>query len=178
MAETITIARPYARAAFELARDAGALPAWSDMLAFAAAAARDPSMAALLDSPRIGAQEMASLFIDVCQEQLSDEGRNFIRLLAANHRMRVLPEIAQLYEALRADAESRLEARLISAFPVSAAQRDAIAASLKARLGRDVILQCETDNTLLGGAIIRAGDLVIDGSVRGRLEKLAGNLSH
>jgi len=178
MAETITIARPYARAAFELARDADALPAWSDMLGLAAAVARDPSMVALLDSPRISAQEMASLFIEVCQEQLSEEGRNFIRLLAENRRMRVLTEITQLYEALRADAEGRLEARLISAFPVSAAQRDAIAASLKARLGRDVILQCETDNTLLGGAIIRAGDLVIDGSVRGRLEKLAGNLSH
>lgn len=176
MAEKATIARPYAQAAFELARDSQSLKQWTDMLAISALVASDENMAGVISNPRMVAKDTASIVIDVCGDNLNEEGKNFIRLLAENHRIGVLPEIAILFEKMRADHERSQEAVMISAFPVSDAQRDKVAAALKARLGRDVTLKCETNSALLGGAIIKAGDLVIDGSARGSLEKLANNL--
>lgn len=177
MAETTTIARPYAQAVFKLAREAGDYRPWSDVLAAATTVARDPTMAALIESPRVDRGQMAELFIDVCGKHLDTGGKNLIRLLAANRRLGLLPELARQYEALRAEAEGTLEAELISAQPVDEAYERKIAAALKAKLGREVRLSCSTDDSLVGGAIIRAGDLVIDGSVRGRLEKLAAALA-
>lgn len=176
MAEKATIARPYAQATFELARDSQSLKQWSDMLAVSALIASDDNMADVIVNPRITAEDTASIVIDVSGDNLNEEGKNFIRLLAENHRISVLPEIAILFEKMRADHERSQEAVMISAFPVSDAQRDKVAAVLKARLGRDVTLKCETNSELLGGAIIKAGDLVIDGSARGSLEKLANDL--
>ncbi|MHB8471316.1 MAG: F0F1 ATP synthase subunit delta [Gammaproteobacteria bacterium] len=173
MAETTTIARPYAQAAFELARAENALPVWSEMLTFVAAVAKDPQIAALLNSPRVSRAQLADLFISVAGERLNLQGSNFIRLLAENRRLDVLTEIAALYQVMRAAAEGVLEAEMISAQPVSDAQRAQMTAALKARLQRDVNLTVSTDASLLGGAIIRAGDLVIDGSARGKLAKLA-----
>ena len=178
MAETTTIARPYAQAAFELARAENALPVWSEMLNFVAAVAKDPQIAALLNSPRVSRTQLADLFISVAGERLNLQGSNFIRLLAENRRLDVLTEIAALYQVMRAAAEGVLEAEMISAQPVSDAQRAQMTAALKARLQRDVNLTVSTDASLLGGAIIRAGDLVIDGSARGKLAKLAVALNH
>jgi F-type H+-transporting ATPase subunit delta len=178
MAETTTIARPYAQAAFELARADNALSAWAEMLNLAAAVAHDAQLAALLNSPRIARSQLAELFIGVCGERLTAQGKNFIRLLADNRRLDVLTEIAALFQVMRAEAEGVLEAEMISAQPVSDAQRAQITAALKARLNREVTLSVSTDASLLGGAIIRAGDLVIDGSARGKLAKLAVALNH
>lgn len=178
MAETTTIARPYAQAAFELAQAEKALPAWSEMLNLAAAVAHDPQLAALLGSPRIGRSELADLFVGVCGQHLTAQGQNFIRLLADNRRLDVLTEIAALFQVMRAAAEGVLEASMISAQPVTDEQRLQIIAALKTRLNRDVTLTVSTDASLLGGAIIRAGDLVIDGSARGKLAKLAVALNH
>jgi F-type H+-transporting ATPase subunit delta len=178
MAETTTIARPYAQAAFELARADNALPAWSEMLNLAAAVAHDPQLTAQLSNPRIARSQLADLFIAVCGKHLTAQGQNFIRLLADNRRLNVMTEIAALFQVMRAEAEGVLEASMISAQPVSDAQRTQITAALKARLKREVTLAVSTDASLLGGAIIRAGDLVIDGSARGKLAKLAVALNH
>lgn len=178
MAETTTIARPYAQAAFELARAENALPVWSEMLNLAAAVAHDPQLTALLGSPRIARSQLADLFMSVCGDRLTVQGKNFIRLLADNRRLDVMTEIAALFQVMRAEAEGVLEATMISALPVTDAQRQQITAALKARLNREITLSVSTDASLLGGAIIRAGDLVIDGSARGKLAKLAVALNH
>jgi F-type H+-transporting ATPase subunit delta len=140
--------------------------------------AHDAQLATLLNSPRISRSQLAGLFIGVCSERLTAQGKNFIRLLADNRRLDVLTEIAALFQVMRAEAEGVLEAEMISAQPVSDAQHVQITAALKARLKREVTLTVRTDASLLGGAIIRAGDLVIDGSARGKLAKLAVALNH
>jgi F-type H+-transporting ATPase subunit delta len=118
------------------------------------------------------------VFLDVCGEHIDDQARNLVRVLAENRRLDVLPAIAALYERLRAEAEGAVEAELISAVPVKDAHRDKIAQALGRRLGREVKLTCTEDKSLLGGAVLRAGDLVIDGSVKGKLARLAGTMSH
>lgn len=176
MAEQTTIARPYAQAVFSLAQDQGELKAWSEMLALAAAVATDPQMAALIDSPRSSREQVVEVFLGVCGDRLTAEGQNMVRLLAENDRLEFLPEIAALYELERATAEGTINAEVTSAKPLTDAQKDAIAAALKRRFGRDVTLTCATDELIVGGAIIRAGDVVIDGSVTGKLEKLSHSL--
>jgi len=177
MSELTTLARPYAKAAFEVARDAGDFAGWSDQLAFMAAVAHDPIMKTTLDSPKLTHAAAAELFISICEDRIAEQGKNFVRLLAENDRLTLLPDIAALYEVMRAEAEGKVEATVVSARAVSDEQKSAIAQSLTKRLGREVELVCEVDEGLIGGAVIRAGDLVIDGSVRGRLERMAANLS-
>ncbi|HXH04660.1 MAG TPA: F0F1 ATP synthase subunit delta [Candidatus Competibacteraceae bacterium] len=183
MAESTSAARPYARAAFEQAQaDKRGLRKWSELLAVAAMIAEDPAVRRLLASPRVAAQDKGELFLDICgnllgEDKLPEEGRNFIKLLAENRRLPLLPAIAEQFERLRAEAERTLHAELITALPISDGQRDKIAAALKARLDREVVLEVKVDESLLGGAIIRAGDMVIDGSARGQLHKLATVLS-
>jgi len=172
MAEKTTVARPYAQAIFDLARSRKELPHWSEMLRLAAAVAADARVSALAGNPRVAKDDLAKLLLSICGDKLNQDGQNLIRLLVENDRLDVLAEIAGLYEVYRAEAERTLEAQVISAFPVDEAQKQQIAAMLKKRLGREVTLSCETDKGLLGGAIIRAGDIVIDGSVTGQLAKL------
>ncbi|MGD8926242.1 MAG: F0F1 ATP synthase subunit delta [Thioalkalispiraceae bacterium] len=178
MAEKSTIARPYAVAAFGLAQEQGELAKWSDMLGFAAVVTTDEAMQNYINNPAIDQDKLTRLFIEVCADQLNDMGTNFIKVLIANKRLNVLPEIAYLYNQLRAEAEKTVEAEVISAFPLTDAQKDSLVAGLKKRLGREVNLVSKVDENLLGGAIVRAGDLVIDGSVSGQLSKLQTALLH
>ena len=178
MSELTTAARPYARAAFDIAKANGEQQKWTDMLGFMAAVAHDPTMTALLDSPRLSQNQAAEMFISVCEENIDQRGKNFIKLLAENDRLKLLPEITALYEHYRAEAEGTIEAEVISASEVSESQLAKITASLKNRLGKEVRLTSKIDPSLIGGAIIRAGDLVIDGSVSGRLEKLSTALTN
>jgi len=173
MSELNTVARPYAQAAFDLAKEASSLAQWSDMLGFAAAVSVDEAIREAIDSPNLSVTEQANLFEQVCGDQLDDHGRNFVKLLAENRRLTLFPEIAALYEELRADAEGTLEATVVTAKPMSDAQQQDMANALKARFNRDVVLQVEIDESIIGGAIIRAGDTVIDGSARGKLEQFA-----
>ena len=176
MAEKTTIARPYAEAVFKLAQQQGQLKEWSDRLQLCAAIASNPEMSALIGNPKISNRQMADLFGELCGDRLDERGKNFIATLIENDRLGLLPEIAGLYEQARADAEGVVSAEVVSALPLSDAQQKKIAASLKKRLGRDVALECSVDESLLGGAVIRAGDLVIDGSARGQVERLSNAL--
>ena len=175
--ERRTLARPYAEAVFRLAQERKTLKAWSEMLQLAAAVSADPQVAALIDNPRVPRERFVAFFLDVCGKKLDQDAANFIRLLSENHRLVLLPEITELYEQLRAQAEGRVEAEVISAAAVSEAQLKDIAAALKKRLGRDIDLSTRLDPALIGGIVIRAGDLVIDGSVQGKLHALATHLN-
>ncbi|ROR34332.1 F0F1 ATP synthase subunit delta [Inmirania thermothiophila] len=177
MAELITVARPYARAVFELARERGELELWSRRLQDLAAVAATPEVAALVRSPRVGKERVYALLVELVGEQLGAEGRNLLRLLVENRRLALLPAIAEAYEALRMEAEGRVRAEVVSARPLEEAQAERIRAALERRLGRKVELGHRVDESLIGGAVIRAGDLVIDGSVRGRLQRLAAELA-
>jgi F-type H+-transporting ATPase subunit delta len=177
MAEKTTIARPYAQAVFELAKAQGKLKAWSELLALSAAVAADPQIQNLLGDPRWGKEQLAKLFLELVGGPLDATGHNFIQVLIANRRLGLLPEIATLFEAERAVAEGTLEAQVISAYPLSEQQQAKIAATLQARYGRTVSITAHTDNSLLGGVLIRAGDSVIDGTARGQLAKLANALA-
>ena len=178
MAEITTIARPYAQAVFELAKAENDYAGWSDAVRLLALIATDPEAAGWLASPRVSAEQKASLLIDVAGERIKPAARNLVKVLAHNQRLPALAEIARLYDALRNDAEGVVEAELISAQPATEEQQARVTAALKTRLGREVHLTCRTDASLLGGAVIRAGDLVIDGSARGKLGRLAGALTH
>jgi F-type H+-transporting ATPase subunit delta len=176
VAERATIARPYAKAAFEYARDAKALAEWSRGLKAAAEIVADPRVAALTKSPQWSAADVVSLITDVAADKLDPAMQNFVRVLAENHRLLLLPEIAAHYEALRSAVENTVDVEVISAVPLDAAQADKLERALSARLKRRVRMQNSVDAELLGGAVVRAGDLVIDGSLKGRLQRLATEL--
>ena len=178
MAESLTIARPYAQAAFLSAVQPHTLKDWSEMLALLAAISSDPAMAAVIDNPQLTETQVADLFISIGGERVNEKCQNFIRLLAENRRLHMLPDIAAVFEIQRREAEHTVQAHLVTAYPASETQKDAVIAALKKRLERDIELECSTDPGLLGGAIIHAGDLVIDGSIRGKLERLGNALTH
>ena len=177
MADRLTIARPYARAAFEEARQNGGLAPWSDALQAAALVVKDPRVATLLDDPRVKPEELARLVDDIAAAPLGEQGENFVRTLAHNHRLGYLPEIAELFATFKDEAEGVADVTVTSATALDEAQRAKIAAALERRLKRKVRLHCETDPALIGGAILRSGDLVIDGSLRTRLIRIAYELT-
>ena len=175
MSQALTLARPYARAAFSLARDAGTLPAWSDALAFAARVAADPQVAALLGNPKLTRDDASTLLAPIGVNELFG---NFLGLLFENRRLPLLPEIAGLYDELRFDAERVVKARVTSAVALPATELETIKAALSRRFGRDVEVETAVDADLIGGAVIAAGDVVIDGSLKGKLGRLETALSH
>jgi F-type H+-transporting ATPase subunit delta len=177
VAERATIARPYAKAAFEYAREANAFAAWSQGLESAAQIVADPSVAPLTKSPQWPVANLVSLITDVAGAKLDAGMQNFVRVLAENRRLLLLPEISAHYEELRAAVENTLDVEVISAVTLSDAQADKLKQALSTRLKRTVRMQNSVDSTLLGGAVVRAGDLVIDGSLKGRLERLATDLT-
>jgi F-type H+-transporting ATPase subunit delta len=178
MAELSTIARPYATAVFEIARTAKNYPAWSQQLHLLAAIVADAQMRSLIGNAAVTKEQAVKLIADVAGEKLDAKGRNLVKVLAEHRRLGVLAEISTQYEVLRAEAEATIDAEVVSAFAVDAAQQQSIAGALQKRLGRKVNITCKVDPALLGGAIVRAGNLVIDGSALGRLEKLATRLAH
>ena len=174
--DATTIARPYADAVFARAVETEKLDLWSDMLELLAATARDPALAGLIASPKLDKAQMTELMLDIGGGRLSDEGQNLVRLLAANRRLSVLPEIAALFEARKAEHEGSIDVHVTSAFAVMPAQEQQLAEALKRKLGREIRITSEQDPELIGGFRLRAGDMVIDGSVSGQLTKLAHEL--
>lgn len=188
MAERITIARPYAKAVFQLAREQQQMPAWSDILQRAASTVLDARVAPLLGNPHVTPAQLAELVAGIAGDgadaagkgatakggaSLAELARNLFATLATYRRLAFLPEIAAHFEALRADAERTLDVTVTSAVALNEAQREQFTRALRKRLDREVRLHCELDPSLIGGAVVRADDLVIDGSVRSSLNQLA-----
>jgi F-type H+-transporting ATPase subunit delta len=177
MAEAITIARPYANAVFSLAQEKGELKAWSDLLAVWAQCVAEPEMQSIINSPAVSDEQTVSVLADIAGDAATADAKNFLSLLAENDRLLLLDDISVLFEELKAEAEKSMVADVVSARELTAAQADKIIAALKNRLGRDITLNISVDESLLGGAIIRAGDLVIDGSALSKLNRLANAIS-
>lgn len=178
MAEKITIARPYARAAFAYAQEHKAFAKWSELLGNASAVVADERVARLLSSPRLTPSQLVELIGEASGVALDEQGKNFLNTLAQNRRLGLLPEIAAIYETLRAEVENIADVQITSAVALTDAQRDRLSAALRKRMKREIRLHCEVDPSLVGGAIVRSGDLVIDGSLKSGLERLASELAH
>ncbi|HFW7364506.1 TPA: F0F1 ATP synthase subunit delta [Shigella flexneri] len=172
MSEFITVVRPYAKAAFDFAVEHQSVERWQDMLTFAAEVTKNEQMAELL-SGALAPETLAESFIAVCGEQLDENGQNLIRVMAENGRLNALPDVLEQFIHLRAVSEATAEVDVISAAALSEQQLAKISAAMEKRLSRKVKLNCKIDKSVMAGVIIRSGDMVIDGSVRGRLERLA-----
>jgi F-type H+-transporting ATPase subunit delta len=177
MAELNTVARPYTKAAFEFANDKGALDQWSTMLATVGTVAADSDMAKILSNPSLNSEQKANTLISVCEGYLDDSGKNLIHLLAENDRLTLLPEMSKQFEQLKAVLQQSVDIEVTTAYELDEQQQQKLTQALSAKLGRDVKMTTEVDQTILGGVVIRTQDLVIDGSVRARLAKLAEALN-
>ncbi|HTN30916.1 MAG TPA: F0F1 ATP synthase subunit delta [Pseudomonas sp.] len=176
MINTQTLARPYAKAAFEVASAAGRADAWSAMLNLAAVAVEVPEVAALLNDPRLTRESKVEALVRLFGSDIDEAFRNFVLTLGENDRLAVLPTVRELFEELKAEAEKTLDAQVETAYELSNEQLQSLAAALSKRLDRTVNLQQAVNPALIGGVVIRAGDVVVDGSVRGKLSQLAESL--
>lgn len=175
--EPLTCSRPYARAAFAYASEQGALDAWSALLTGCAAAAKDPGVAMRLKDPDLGADQKAGIFFQLCDEWLDDKSRNFIRVLSQGGRLGLLPFIATLFQAMKSEAESSVTADIVSAFPLSDSQVQALVSVLCQKTGKKIQAKPSVDADLVGGVVIRMADFVIDGSIKAKLARLADAIS-
>ena len=173
MAELSTTARPYAKAAFEHALASSALAEWSTMLNTAAAVAQQSGVQKVLSSPAMTTAQQAQAFIDICGDTFNAGGENFIKILAENKRLGLLPTISALFDAHKAIQERTVDVDLTTAFELDSASEKRLVEVLSKKLEREVNVRSHVDAKLLGGVVVKAGDLVIDSSVRGRLAKLA-----
>jgi F-type H+-transporting ATPase subunit delta len=176
MAEAATIARPYAEAVFGLAERAGAFANWLNMLAIMARVAAHPDMRACISNPNLGAKQLYDLFMELCKEDFPIDARNFVRVLIANDRLALLPQIHQHFIELKNGLEGVVEAEIRTAFPLNNAQINGLVADISRRLKSRVQPRVTVDKELIGGVRITAGDEVIDCSVRGKLEEMAAAL--
>ncbi len=176
MADNASIARPYAKAVFELAQETNSFDGWSAALEQLAAISQDESFVALVNDPRVEASKTAELLADVAKDSLPEGGANFINLLVQNDRLLALNDIQQQYGELVAKAQALVNAKVTSALPLTDEQKSSLTSALEARLGMKVAIDETVDASIVGGAIIQAGDLVIDGSAKGRLQKLTSAL--
>jgi F-type H+-transporting ATPase subunit delta len=175
MSELTTVARPYAKAAFDFAVEKDAIAKWQEMLAFAGEVAANEDMHQLLTGA-VAADTLADIFNNVCGEQLDEHGQNLVKVLAENKRLAALPEISTLFDAFKADYDKEIEVDVTSASTLTDAQLKELVASLEKRLARKVKLNCNVDPALIAGMVINAGDTVIDGSVKSKLNRLADAL--
>ena len=177
MADPVTLARPYAKAAFQSARDNDTLAAWSKSLRDLATVADDNKVRGVLCSPLLTAEDQAATFTKLFGDEIPDAVKSFIQILAYHGRLPLLGEVSGLFEELRAHEEKSIEAVITTAFKVEPETLESLVEALKKSLNREVSVISTVDSSLIGGAIIRAGDMVIDSSVRGKLEKLAESIN-
>lgn len=177
MLEKTTIARPYAQAVFEQAREEGDLDSWSELLNLLGNIVSEPLMKTIIDNPNVGDEVLFGIFEDICGNILTDTGKNFIRILIDAGRLPVLPEIYELYHEMWAEHAGIAEVEVVSAYPLSEDQASAISEVMARRLGKEIEIKTLIDSSLIGGAIIRAGDSAIDASIRGRLNQLTNEFA-
>ena len=177
MPEKATIARPYARAAFEQAREEKKFKDWSAMLGLLAAVASDPLMRSLVKNPKVSEDQLHKLVTEVCGKDISASGANFARVLIAAGRLNVTPEVHAQFERMRAREEGTADVRVITAYELDEAQQKRIVEIMKRRLGKEIDVSTEVDKSIIGGVVIRAGDSVIDASLRGRLRQLGNEFA-
>lgn len=175
MSELTTVARPYAKAAFDFAVEHNAIAQWQDMLKFAGAVSSNEEMHQYLTGS-VAVDTLADIYISVCGERLDEHGQNFIKVLAENKRLAVLPEISEMFDAFKSEYDKEVEVEVTSAIALSDAQKTELSASLNKRLARKVKLICNVDPALIAGMIVKTGDTVIDGSVKTKLNRLADAL--
>ncbi len=173
MAQLTTLARPYAKAVFDAAKDQNAVDQWDQALAFAGLVAADQEVANILANPGLSEQRKAELFADCFEEPLPEALRNFLLILAENKRLALLPEVSKLFSMYRADLERSVKLTVNTAFELSADEQQKLIKALSEKLERKVELETAVDQTLIGGVVVRTGDLVIDASVRGKLARMA-----
>ena len=174
--DTSTIARPYAEAVFAHASESGNLDGWAEQLALLAGLVSDPSLHRVIADPLFGREKLADLLLEICGDKLDEQGRNLVKLLVQNNRLFVVPEMVEVYQKLKDESQQVLKVHVTSAFALQPAQEKNIADALKARFGREIVITSEKNPEMIGGVHIRAGDTVIDGSVKGRLQQLANEL--
>ncbi len=177
MAELSTVARPYARAAFEYARDHQALDDWSQWLDKLGQAVAVRDVQKLLSSPRFLPERKVAMLIELTEVKLDDSAKALLEMLGEKGRLMALPAIAERFAYLRAEHDRRIEVTVVSAYELDDTQQDKLAGALKKRLNREISITTQVEPKLIGGVILRAGDTVIDGSVRGRLNRLSEALS-
>lgn len=175
MSELTTVARPYAKAAFDFAVEKETVAQWQEMLVFAGAVAQDVAIKQVLNGA-YSADRLAEIFIGVCGEQIDENGQNFIKVLAENQRLSALPEVATLFNQLKADFDKEIDVDVTSAIKLTKAQQTNISKALEKRLARKVKLNCNVDKAVVAGLVIKAGDTVIDGSIHTKLNRLADAL--
>lgn len=173
MSELATLARPYAEAVFKRAKETGNSQEWSDTLAFLATILQDESLAAIVNNPRVGEDKLTALLQDICQDQVTGEANNFLKLLIENGRLNLAPQIAELFENYKAEDEGYVDVDVITAYALTKAEEQSFATSLKKKLNKKVNINAIIDKTLIGGFLVKAGDSVIDGSISGQLQQLA-----
>lgn len=176
MSELSTVARPYAKAAFDFALEQGQLDKWQEMLQFSALVSENEQVAEYVNSS-LASGKIAETFLQICGEQLDQYGQNFIRVMAENKRLSVLPAVFAQFLALRAEHDAVKEVTVVSASELSQAQEDKIASAMEKRLGQKVRLTNQIDASVIAGVIIKYDDVVIDGSSRGQLNRLNQALS-
>jgi F-type H+-transporting ATPase subunit delta len=177
MSNLATLARPYAKAAFGLARDTDALAAWDEMLGLAGRITAEDAMKVVLESPHVTSDRAVAIIVEAGAERFDRRFGDFLRVLGHNGRLPLLPEISRLFSRLRQAAERRLQVRVLSAVPLDEGQAERMRIALQKRFDSEIVLENEVDASVIGGAIVYAGDQVIDGSLRGRLNKLQNSLS-
>lgn len=176
MTDFTTAARPYANAVYDLAHESSELDSWSDALTNLAAVVNDAQMSKLLDAPESGKSQKGELIIQVLGDKLNDQQQNLVKLMAENGRLKLMPDVLEQFEVARAKAENKIEAEVISAFELSAKQTSELVDTLKNKLGCEVTLTTTIDKSLIGGVIIKAGDTIIDASMKSQLNSLALSL--
>lgn len=172
MSELATLARPYAAAVFKRAKETHAMANWSQSLAFMSAVLNNDEMSGVVDNPKINKQRLTAFLLDICQGQVNEENENFLKLLVHNNRLSLLPAIAQLFEAYKADEEGYVDVEVKSAYTLSKEAKQNLTATLEKNLGKKVHINVAVDKSLIGGVLVRAGDRVIDGSIKGRLQHM------
>jgi F-type H+-transporting ATPase subunit delta len=176
MSELATLARPYASAVFKRAKETGTAQQWSEQLAFLSAVLNNQKFFDIANNPKVSTDQISSLLSDICEEQLTPESENFLKLLVQNKRLSLIPDIASIFEVFKADDEGYLDVDVITAYAFTKEAQQDLSSKLEKTLNKKIHMNVSVDKSLIGGVLVRAGDRVIDGSIKGQLQQMRKTL--